>query len=213
MLKKLVIDFLRNEDGFIGAIVGGALGLIGSSRAASAQRDASAQQVALQREIFDQQNANLEPFRLAGDTALNRLLPLLGLAEQGSDFQPLTMSESSRFMLNEGRDAIESGAAARGGLFSGSTAKGLEDYRRNVAVTDRDNQLNRLFSMLQVGQNAAAGQGAAGTNFANSASQAIGAAGNARSAGIIGGVNAVNDAIGNYYGYQQMNRLMDAFGG
>ncbi|MGB0855289.1 MAG: hypothetical protein ACPGSI_18470, partial [Pikeienuella sp.] len=173
------------------------------------QERASAEATALQREIYEDTSGKLEGFRVAGDTALNRLLPLLGLAEKGPDFQPLSMSESSRFALNEGRDAIEAGAAGRGGLFSGATAQGLEDHRSRVAVTDRDNQLNRLFSIVQTGQNAASGQGAAGTQFAQSAGNNIIRAGDARAAGTIGGVNAVNDAIGNYVGYQNFNRLLD----
>ncbi len=192
-----------------GSILGGVLGLVGSNKAAKAQTNASAQALALQREMFDKTSGNLEGFRAAGDTALNRLLPLLGLAEPGADFQPLEMSQSSQFALNQGRDTIESGAAARGGLFSGSTVKGLEELRSGIATTDRDNQLNRLFSIVQMGQNAAAGQGAAGTNFANQAGQNLVNAGNAKAAGIVGGVNAVNDGIGNYYGYQNFNRLMD----
>ena len=195
--------------GILGALVGGALGLAGSRSAAKAQESASRHATKLQRDIYEDTSGKLEGFRVAGDTALNRLMPLLGLAEPGADFQPLELSESSRFALNEGRDSIEAGAAARGGVFSGAAMKGLEDYRNRVAVTDRDNQLNRLFSMVQMGQNAASGQGAAGTNFAQSAGANIMAGGNARAAGIVGGVNAVNDAIGNYYGYQNFNRLMD----
>ncbi len=195
--------------GIFTSLLGGVLGLVGSNKAAKAQTNASAQAIALQREMFDKTSGNLEGFRSAGDTALNRLLPLLGLAEAGPDFQPLELSQSSQFALNQGRDTIESGAAARGGLFSGSTAKGLEELRSGIATTDRDNQLNRLFSIAQMGQNAAAGQGAAGTNFANQATQSLTNAGNARAAGIVGGANAISDTIGNIYGYQNFNRLLD----
>lgn len=192
-----------------GALLGGVLGLAGSRSAAKTQASATDRATELQREIYEDTSGKLEGFRTAGDTALNRLLPILGLAAPGADFQPLELSPAAQFAMTQGRDTIEAGAAARGGLFSGSTAKGLEEFRTGLATQDRDSQLNRLFSLTQMGANAAAGQGAQGTQFAQSAGNNIIAGGNARAAGIVGGVNAVNDAIGNYYGYQNFNRLMD----
>lgn len=259
----------------LGAIIGGALGLIGSSSAAKAQSKAADASTALQRDIYNQNVERLAPYGEGNTNALAAYLYELGLgpapmmgasnpysieefqaksqtptgymhktdeadtpvygnvtryrvggqefdtrdaAQAWIDQQPvqggtpyggITLSPAAQFAMTQGRDTIEAGAAGRGGLYSGSTAKGLEDFRFGLSAQDRDNQLNRLLGLTQMGANAAAGQGAQGTAFAQSAGNNILQAGNAKSAGIIGGVNSVNDAIGNWYGYQQMNKLLD----
>lgn len=127
----------------------------------------------------------------------------------GTQYQGISMSPASNFLLSQGRDTIEAGASG-GGLYSGATLKGLEGYRQNVASTDRDSQLNRLLGLVQGGQSAAAGQGAAGANFANSAGSAMLQGGNAKAAGYMGVGNAFNDGIGNYVGYQNFNNMLAA---
>ena len=186
--------------------------MAGSRSAGRAQERASAQATALQREIYDDTTERLDPFVGAGNNALSAYLFELGMGDQPEGYQGITLSPAAQFAMEQGRGTIESGAAASGGLFSGATAKGLEGFRHGIASQDRDNQLNRLLSLVQGGQSAASGQGAAGINFANQAGSNILAAGNAKAAGIVGGVNSINDAIGNYYGYQNFNRLMDLAG-
>lgn len=129
----------------------------------------------------------------------------------GTAYQGISMSPASQFLLSQGRDAIEAGAAARGGLYSGAALKGLEQYRQNIAMGDRDNQLNRLLGLIQTGQSAAAGQGAAGVNYANSAGNALMQGANAAAAGKIGVGNAINDGIGNYFAYQNYQNLLNKF--
>lgn len=199
----------------IGAIVGGALGLVGASKqasaakkASSAQERAAAQQVALQREIYEDQKERFQPFYDAGLNALNPYLYEIGLAERPDDWAGLSMSPGARFALEQGRDTIEAGAAARSGLRSGATLAGLERLRMGMAAQDRDNQLNRLAGVVDSGQGAAANQATAGNAFAGMASQAIGARGNAQAAGHIGAANAWGNALGGLtgaIGYQMAN--------
>ena len=192
-----------------GAILGGALiSGAAANKAAGKQANAAKNTVQLQENVYKDISGKLQPFLDAGTGALNPYLYELGLAERPEGYGGLSMSPAGQFALEQGRGTIEAGAAGRGGLFSGSTAKGLEDYRQRVAVTDRDNQLNRLFGLMQTGQQAAAGQGSAGVNFANQAGNAMQAGANAQSAGIIGMGNAANDAIGNYVSYQNFNKLL-----
>lgn len=191
------------------AILGGAaISGLAANSAANKQTKAAKNTVQLQRQVYDEQNQRLQPFLDAGMGGLNPYLYELGLADRPEGWQGLSMSPGAQFALQQGRDAIEAGAAARGGLFSGSTAKGLEDYRQRVATQDRDNQLNRLLGLTQMGQSAAAGQGAAGIQFANAAGNAMQQGANAAGAGMIGIGNAANDAIGNYMAYQNFNRLL-----
>lgn len=261
----------------LGAIIGGALGLIGANKAAKAQERAAGQQVELARETRDMTRADLAPWKDSGVTAQNALLyemglapapmiggstpqveeftrrteqapnylagtrgdnfnagagvssnPVMGYRAGGQEFDTreaaeawaaenavgatpysgITMSPAAQFAMTQGRDTIEAGAAGRGGLYSGSALKGLEDFRFGLAAGDRENQLGRLMNLSSMGQAAAGGQAGANQNYSTQAGGAIGAAGNAKAAGIVGGVNAINSGIQNYLGYQQMNRLL-----
>ncbi len=193
----------------LGALVGGALGLLGSKKSADATEAAANTSVGLQRRIYNESVNRMAPNVHAGRRGLDALQYEMGLTDTAPDgYTGISMSPAAQFQLTQGRDMVEAGAAGRGGLFSGSTAKALEDYRSGVALADRDNQLNRLFGIAQMGQSAAAGQGAAGSTFAANAGNTIMQAGQAKAAGIVGGVNAVNSTIDNLYGYQAMNRMM-----
>ena len=123
-------------------------------------------------------------------------------------------SPMARYLLETGRDTIEGGAAAGGGLYSGATMKALEDYRQKTVMADRDNYLARLLGLTQMGANAAGNQGAAGTNFAGTATNTMmaGAAnqGNAYMANAQNVQGGIRDMAG-IYGYYQQNNPMAAY--
>lgn len=192
--------------GLIGAAIGG----IASLSAASKQTKAANSATALQQRVYDETINRLSPFYDAGaQTALPAYLFEMGLGERPSGYEGISLSPAGQFALTEGRDTIEAGAAARGRLFSGATMKGLERFRTDLARSDRDNQLNRMLTLAQMGQNAAAQQGTAGSNFAVNAGNTMMQAGNAASAGIVGASNAINSGINNHLQYQAMNRIFN----
>lgn len=118
----------------------------------------------------------------------------------GTTFNGIQATPAAIFALEQGRDTIEAGAAARGGLNSGATLAGLERLRFGLSAQDRDNQLNRLAGLVDSGQGAAGQQAVAGNAFAAQGSNALAQAGNARSAGIIGANNAFQNAFSNIAG-------------
>jgi hypothetical protein len=125
----------------------------------------------------------------------------------GQAWGGLSMSPAAQFALQQGRDTVEAGAAARGGLNSGATLAGLERLRMGMAAQDRDNQLNRLAGLADMGQGAAGMQAQAGNAFAAQASNALAQRGNAQSAGAIGVGNAFGGMMNNLSGvagYQMM---------
>jgi hypothetical protein len=115
-------------------------------------------------------------------------------------FNGIQASPAALFALEQGRDTIEAGAAARGGLNSGATLAGLERLRFGLSAQDRDNQLNRLAGLIDSGQGAAGQQAVASNAFVGQASNALGNIGNAQSAGIIGQNNAFQNALSNLTG-------------
>lgn len=193
----------------IGAAIGGvASSLIGASsanKAARAQTNAANQQMQIAREQFDTTRADLQPFRDAGGNALAAYNFELGLGARPDGFAGISMSPGTRFAMEEGRDTIEAGAAARSGLNSGATLAGLERLRFGLSAQDRETQLNRLGGLAGMGQSAAAMNAANSANFTQNATGALGAMGNAQAAGSIGVGNALQGGLQNLssiWGYQ-----------
>jgi hypothetical protein len=153
------------------------------------------QQNALQRQLYDEQVARQEPFRLSGLQSQNRLNELLGLgANTGSglygkyarDFsmQDFQTDPGYAFRMREGLKSLDRQAAARGGLISGGALKAAQRYGQDLGSQEyqnafdryqinRANQLNPLQSMMGAGQtsvnalgNAAQAYGSAAGNVA-----------------------------------------------
>ena len=117
---------------------------------------------------------------------------------------------------------LERSAAARGGLLSGSTLKGIQRFGQDLASqeytnafnryqTERNARLNPLQSLAGFGQTSTNQLGAAGQSYATGAGEAIGAAGQARASGYVGQANALTGALGQYMNYnqqQQQNALL-----
>jgi hypothetical protein len=247
------------------SVVGAGAGLYGSSRASKAQanaaRDAANAQVAAaersaqeQRAMFERQVELQEPFREAGLSAQNRLLTLLGL-EGGEATDPnfgrytrnFSMEDFEAdpgygFRMSEGMKAIERSAAARGGLLSGATLKGIQRFGQDLASTEygnayaryqanRNAQINPLQGILGQGQTSTnvltgaagdVGRGVGGTYMSAGNAQAAGytGAGQARASGYVGQANALTSAlqsgVPNYLMYRYMNPStggVGAFGG
>lgn len=95
-----------------------------------------------------------QPLAQQGRRAQSALSYELGLTDQPSWWSGLELTPAGQFRMQQGRDAIEAGASATGGLRSGATLKALEDYRQDVATADRELQLDRLTGEAQRGRSA-----------------------------------------------------------
>jgi hypothetical protein len=111
------------------------------------------------------------------------------------------------FRLSEGMKALSHKAGSRGGLVSGTTMKGMQDYIQNSASqeygnafnryqTNRANQLQPLGSLMSSGQAAASNQAAGAGNYATNAGNAITGAGAASAAGTLGAANTLANTLG-----------------
>lgn len=106
-------------------------------------------------------------------------------------------SPDFKLAFNEGLSAIEGGAAARGGLLSGSTLKGVTEFGQNLAGNTYGNYLNTLNNLGGMGQQANQATTAAGNTYANAVSQNAMAVGNANAARS----QANGNAIGGLFGF------------
>ena len=204
------------------AILGSAvLGAASSRSAAKTQAGAADRAADLQREQFERQVELQAPFREAGITALNKLVPL------ATDYQKFGMDQFQAdpgyaFRMSEGMKGLERSAAARGGLLSGGTLKGIQRFGQDLGSqeyqnafnryqTERNARLNPLQSLAGVGQTSTNQLGAAGQTMASNVGQALGAAGQARASGYMGMANAAAGGLGQYLNYgqqQQQNSLL-----
>lgn len=220
------------------AAVGG--NLIGSSMASDAAEDAANTQAAsadkataLQKEMFDKQVELQEPFRQAGLTGQNRLMELLGLGGNkaapgyGSAMKDFSMADFQadpgyQWRLQQGQQALERSAAARGGLLSGRAAKDMTNYAQGAASqeygnafnrfqTNRSNKLNPLQSLAGQAQTATNQIATDAGNYGLNAGNTMMQAGNARASGYVGGANALNQGISGginaFQNYNMMNKL------
>jgi hypothetical protein len=203
------------------ATIGSALlGSSSSRRAASTQAEAADRAGELQREQFERQVELQEPFRQVGLRALNKL-------EGAAEYTPFGMEQFQQdpgyaFRMSEGMKGIERSAAARGGLLSGATLKGIQRYGQDLGSqeytnafnryqTERNARLNPLQSLAGIGQTSTNQLVAGGQNYANAAGEAIGAAGQARASGYMGSANSLSGALGQYMNYDQQRQQNDMF--
>lgn len=183
-------DFIKNPSGALaGGLLPGAteasrgitdaMGLSNYSgdKALDAQRNATDSANRTMREIYDQQRADMEPWRQAGTKALGQMQGdfMAGWQQQDPGYQ---------FRMNEGMKAINSAAAARGMAGGGATMKALARYGQDYASNEYDKVYNRNFNRLST----LAGYG---TNASNSNVNSAGNYGAQVSANTLGLGNAV----------------------
>src|SRR5208283_245705 len=186
-----------------GALGAGAIQSGAANNAAGLQYQLGEQSLAFQQQEYNQQQQNLAPWLQAGKGALSQLGTGLGIGTGGvgplnapftQQFNAPTAVEAQnypgyQFQLQQGQNAVQNSAAARGGLVSGNAATALNNYSQqagqsdynnvyneamqqylnsfNIYNSNQTNQYNRLASLAGVGQNAATtlgqqGQAAAG---------------------------------------------------
>jgi hypothetical protein len=201
-------------------VVGSVVSSRASGKAASTQAASADRAADLQREQFERQVELQAPFREAGVRALPEL-------EAASRYTPFGMDQFQAdpgyaFRMSEGMKGLERSAAARGGLLSGATLKGIQRFGQDLGSqeymnafnryqTERNARLNPLQSLAGVGQTSTNVLGAAGQSMASNVGEALGAAGQARASGYVGQANALTGALGQYMNYnqqQQQNALL-----
>ena len=205
-----------------GSLVGAAATTAAGSKAAKAQTQAARQASDTELQMFEQNRADLAPFREAGYTALGQLGQ--GLGDSGDFSRDFAVADFQadpgyQFRMAEGTKALERSAAARGGLLSGATGKALTRFGQDYGSqeygnaygrfnADRDRRFNRLASIAGVGQTATTQTAQLGANTASNVAGNFNAAGNARAANAVNTGNAVNNAIGSLGQFYLQNKFL-----
>lgn len=194
----------------IGSLTGANSQAKAATQAANTQLKASREATQVQKDMYDQTRKDLMPYADAGRGSLSQLMGQMGpngYFNQTYDGQDIYSDPSYQFRLNEGLDAVQSGAAAQGGLLSGATLKALQGYGQDMASqeyqnaynrfnADQTNRYNRLSNIVGLGQNAAAQQGNAGMQTAQAVANNTMSGANAQAAGQIAAGNRTANNFG-----------------
>jgi len=203
--------------GGVATIGGGLIASSGAKKAANVQAEAAREAQAANERALERQIELQEPFRQAGLTAQEQIMQLLGVggdataAGYGSLAKPFGQTDFQQdpgyaFRQAEGMKALERSAAARGGLLSGGTMKGIQRFGQDLASQEYGNAFNRyqieraarlnpLQSLMGSGQSATnVTTGNIGQAGQNEAANLYGA-GQARASGYVGSANALGGAL------------------
>ena len=193
--------------------------------AAQLEKESADKQLALQREIWEKQQADYKPYLEQGTYGINTLGALM---RPNADTSAILKNDPSyQFRLKQGQQALDRSSAARGMGYSGAQMKAAQDYGQGMASTEFGNYYNRLAGLSQGGQQAAGSMANAGSQYANNASTTfgnlsnaqtgiLGQQANARASGyaananaLSGGLNSLTNLYGmsKYYGGGNKNSL------
>jgi hypothetical protein len=204
-----------------GAVVGG----ISSNNAANTAANAETNAANTQWNIFQQQQANLQPYYQAGYGALSQIQA--NMPQYNSTFSQADLNSylnpGYQFQLQQGNNAVNRAAAASGGAVGGSTLQSLAGYNQNFAQgqyqqafqnyqTQINNSYNRLASLAGIGQGALASGTQAGSAASTGIASSIAGAGAAQAGGQVGVGNAITGGIGQGINAYQGSQLINALG-
>lgn len=142
--------------------------------AAAIQGQASQAGIEEQRRQFNKVQELLKPYTEAGVPALEAQQAFLGLkgpeAERAA-IERISGGQTFQALQRQGEEALLQRASATGGLRGGNIQGALAQFRPALLSSLIDQQYGRLGGLTTLGQNAAAGTGAAaqtmGTNVTN----------------------------------------------
>jgi len=195
-------------------IVGGssiASGLIGGSaakKAAAQSAQAMREAAQIQERMFQQQRADLAPYREQGYVALKDIearKPFF--TGQFEDYKAQYLDPSMEFRRKLGEQTTARMLNVGSGSISGNTLRALEDYGQGLASTEYANAFNRFQGERSQIYNTLAniagmGQGAVNTGVqasqqtAQNLGQLAVGQGQALAAGTVGQANAYSNALG-----------------
>lgn len=172
------------------------MGLLGSllgSDGGSGQAAAAAEANRVNKQIYDQQRSDLSGYRDLGQLGLDQINNNLGSLTANFTMDNFQKDPGYDFRMQQGQQALERSAAARGGLLGGAALKQVARYGQEYASNeydkaynrfnqDRDQSYSKLMGLVGTGQNAAAQTGAAAQNYANAYGQNVTGAANAKAA-------------------------------
>jgi hypothetical protein len=194
-----------------GSLIGGLIQSDSSRSAANTAADASRNAADTQLKMFNQTQQNLQPYMQAGLTPLSQLGQQFGTANapgnQPFGLQQFQQSPAYQFNLQQGQQAIDKAASARGNYYAPQTLQDISKFSQGMASNEfqnafsnynanQNNVFARLNQLSSGGQNAAAGLGGISAGVGQSIGGAQQNAGAYQAAGILGQGTALSNVVG-----------------
>jgi hypothetical protein len=131
------------------------------------------------------------------------------------------MAPNYAWQLGQGLDAVQNLESAGGGLLSGNSLKGINDYAQNFAGNayqqayqnynaNQTNIFNRLADIAGLGQTANQSTANAGQNAALASSNYLTSGAASKAAGMVGSANAINGGVNNALGWNYLYNMNGA---
>lgn len=202
------------------SIAGGALAAKATGKAVDAQTAASDRALQVEQQQYNQNRADLAPYREAGSATLPALMRGVGVNPGGDpSTAPLTRkfaqsdleadpvyNSGLKFGADQGRDAINARAVQAGNYDSGATLKALTRFGNDYGSTkandsytrftgDQNSTYGKLMGTAGLGVNATNTTVNAGTTQSGNIASTITGQGNAQAAGSVGTANAWGNAL------------------
>ena len=142
--------------------------------AAASQAASSAEAIAEQRRQYDLTRSDFAPYREVGQNALRSLAGQMNTPTTAAD---VMADPGYAFALQQGQQGLDRQFARSGGRISGAAMKAASRFNTgtaasgyNAAYQRRQDSLNRLAALANIGQTATGSSAAAGTSAANAIS-------------------------------------------
>lgn len=168
-----------------------------TDRALEAQTRGTNQANDILKKMYGNQQTLADPYNQAGLGALSSLA-------SGDFAKNMEMDPGYQFRMKQGQNALQSSAAARGGLNSGATMKALQRYGQDFASNEYNNAYNRNYSRLSqlagLGSNASQNLMNAAGNYGSQVSANLTGLGNANAAAQMAQANRTSSFIGDLIG-------------
>ena len=161
-----------------------------AKKAGNASNAAAQQAVAEQQRQFDTFQQNIQPYLGAGQNALANLTAL-----NSGDYSGFNQSPDYLWAQQQGTQALDRSAAARGSLYSGGHQADLMQFGQGLASQQLGSYRNAQMSMAQLGQNSAVGAGSLGQQNANALGQLYAGQGAAQGNMAINQANSWGNAL------------------
>jgi len=171
------------------SVLGSAMQSRAAGKAAGQQADAAQAGIEEQRRQFDEMRKLLEPYTQAGQPALQGMQAMLGLQGAEAQQQAIAGVEQSpllQALTRQGEEAMLQQASATGGLRGGNMQAALAQFRPQMLQEALDQQYARLGGLTALGQQSAAGVGAAGMQTGQAVAGLLQQQGAARAGGALG---------------------------
>ncbi len=223
-----------------GSIASGLIGKSAAGNAASAQEQSANNALDFQKQVWQQQQQNQQPWLDAGKASLSKLMEGISNGTFGpgsiTPFSAPTADQARatpgyQFTRDEGNRGVLAAASAGGRSLSGGTLKAVDRYNTGLAdstygdtfsralqtyqaqLAGQGQAYNQLAGVANTGQQAVQNINATGSSTATNVGNLMTGIGNAQASGIIGGANAISGGIGGATNALSSTLLLSQLGG